>query len=148
MLPSTSNGNIVFTPEPNSSGPATFEVMEIGASAPTVVTIDIAPVNDPWTGGVTVAGEPSEGQVLSADTGALADDDGLGTFSYQWQRSNEGVWIDVGVNQATYALGQADIGEAIRVVVSYTDVGGTPSRSRARQWGRSAASTPRRRRCR
>ena len=52
----------------------------------------------------------------------LADLDGLGTISYQWQRG--GVDI-VGATGATYVTSQADVGSTLRVVASYTDGQGT-----------------------
>ena len=52
----------------------------------------------------------------------LADADGLGAISYQWQR--DGVNM-VGATAATYTLGDADVGHAIDVVASYTDGHGT-----------------------
>ena len=77
--------------------------------------------NDPPAGEVAVAGDATEDQVLTADTSTLADADGLGTLHYQWQRSNGSGWDDVGSDQDSYALGDADVGQQIRVVVSYTD---------------------------
>ena len=51
-------------------------------------------------------------------TAGLADADGLGSFTYQWQRNG----IDVGgATSATYTLGDTDVGALIRVAVSYTD---------------------------
>ncbi len=49
-------------------------------------------MNDAPTGIVTITGTAAEGQVLSADTSSLADEDGLGEFSYRWLR--DGVEID------------------------------------------------------
>ena len=80
--------------------------------------------NDPPTGEVSVAGTATEDQTLTADTSTLADGDGLGTLHYQWQRSNGNGWDDVGSDQDSYTLGDADVGQQIRVVVTYTDGGG------------------------
>ena len=52
----------------------------------------------------------------------LADEDGLGAISYQWQR--DGVDI-AGATNATYTTVQADVGAALTVVASYTDAYGT-----------------------
>ena len=51
---------------------------------------------------------------------------GLGSFSYQWQRSSDGgtSWSNVGSDAASYTLGDAD-GQRIRVTVSYIDGQGT-----------------------
>jgi Bacterial cadherin-like domain len=91
-------------------------------SAPTAA---VANVNDAPAGAVTIAGIATEDQVLTADTSTLADGDGLGTLHYQWQRSSGSGFGNVGLDQATYTLGDADVGAALRVVVSYTDGQGT-----------------------
>jgi Ca2+-binding RTX toxin-like protein len=82
-------------------------------------------VNDTPTGGVTITGTATENQVLTANTSTLADADGLGTLHYQWQRDAGGGFVNVGTDQATYTLGNADVGDHMRVVVSYTDGHGT-----------------------
>ena len=46
----------------------------------------VANVNDAPTGSVTISGTPAEDQTLTAGN-TLADEDGLGTISYQWQRN-------------------------------------------------------------
>ena len=73
-----------------------------------------------------VTGTTTE-DLLTADTSGIADADSLGSFSYQWQRSSDGgaSWSNVGSDAATYTLGDADVGNVIRVTVSYTDGHGT-----------------------
>ena len=63
-------------------------------------------VNDAPTGSVTITGTATEDQTLTASN-TLADADGLGTISYQWQR--DGVDI-AGATGTTYTLGDADVG--------------------------------------
>jgi hypothetical protein len=63
-----------------------------------------------------------QGETLSADTSALADANGLGTFTYHWQA--DGVDIQ-NANSTTLLLGEAQVGKAISVLVNYTDGGGT-----------------------
>ncbi|RZJ44890.1 MAG: hemolysin-type calcium-binding protein, partial [Brevundimonas sp.] len=94
-------------------------------SATSAATAAIANVNDTPTGGVSVTGTGTENQVLTADTSTLADNDGLGTIHYQWQRDTGSGYVNVGADQATYTLGDADVGGVVRVVVSYTDDQGT-----------------------
>ena len=79
------------------------------------------------TGAVTITGTAAEDQTLTANTSSIQDVDGLGTFHYQWQRSTTGgsSWSNVGTDQATYVLGDADVGAIVRVTVSYTDGSGT-----------------------
>ena len=78
---------------------------------------------------------PTEGQELTIDTSTIADLDGLGPFSYQWQQSfNGGLWTDIGgATDATFtpqdAPGMAYGGQAnmlLRVRVSYADGLGFP----------------------
>jgi hypothetical protein len=86
-------------------------------SAPTAA---VANVNDAPVGSVTITGTAAENEILTADASSVSDDDGLGTFSYQWYR---GV-TPVGADASTYTLGDADVGAVMSVVVSYTDDGG------------------------
>ena len=82
----------------------------------------VANVNDSPTGSVTISGTVAEDQTLTADTSGVADEDGLGTFSYQWKRDGADI---SGATSSTYVLVQDDVGETITVTVSYTDGGGT-----------------------
>jgi trimeric autotransporter adhesin len=95
-----------------TDGSGTAESLASAAVGP------IANVNDAPSGAPVIVGTATEDQTLSADTSSIADADGLGAFSYQWQR--DGVTI-VGATSSTYTLGDADVGTSIRVVVSYTD---------------------------
>ncbi|MYM56842.1 S8 family serine peptidase [Thalassovita mangrovi] len=90
-------------------------------SVTSAATAAVTNVNDAPTGVVTISGSVTEGGMLTASN-TLADEDGLGTISYQWQR--DGVNIS-GATSASYTLTQADVGAAITVTTSYTDGGGT-----------------------
>ena len=90
-------------------------------SMASAATAAVTNVNDAPTGTVTISGTAQENQVLTASN-TLADADGLGTISYQWQRDGVNV---VGATGTTYTLGNADVGHAIDVVASYTDGHGT-----------------------
>ena len=64
----------------------------------------------------TIGGTAQEDQELSASLGA--DPDGAATgVHYQWKSNG----ANVGIDQATYVLGDSDVGKTITVVVSYTD---------------------------
>jgi diphthamide synthase (EF-2-diphthine--ammonia ligase) len=93
-------------------------------SATSAATAAIANVNDAPTGGAAISGASTEDQILAA-VSTLADADGLGTLHYQWQRNPGTGFVNVGADQATYTLGDADVGGVVRVVVSYTDGRGT-----------------------
>ena len=69
-------------------------------------TSSVTNVNDAPTGLVTISGTAQENQVLTASN-TLADADGLGTISYQWQRDGGDV---AGATGTTYTLGDADVG--------------------------------------
>ena len=91
-----------------------------------VVTAQIAErPNRPATGKITIAGTTTVPQLLTAETGSIADEDGLGDFSYQWQRSSDESFTSPveasDVTGSTYALDDADAGKYLRVVVSFTD---------------------------
>jgi len=79
-------------------------------------------------------GTPTEGQTLSVDTSTIADLNGLGPFSFQWQRSTNGTnWVNIaGATGTSFAVPDAAgtalgalADQFLRVSVSYTDGFGT-----------------------
>ncbi len=74
------------------------------------------------TGAVVITGSAEENQTLGVNTSDLLDGDGLGSFLFQWQRNETNI---TNANEATYSLGDEDVDTNIRVVVSYTDDGGS-----------------------
>jgi hypothetical protein len=96
-----------------------------GNTTETVVsaqTAAVVNVNNSPTGELTIGGTVAQNQVLTAITSNIADEDGLGAFSYQWLRGGQ---IIVGATANTYALVQIDVGALISVRVTYTDAGNT-----------------------
>ncbi|MBK8335419.1 MAG: cadherin domain-containing protein [Sterolibacteriaceae bacterium] len=91
-------------------------------SVASAATAAVANANDAPVGLPTIGGTPAEDQTLSADVSGISDGDGLGTMSYQWTRDGSAIG---GATASTYTLGDADVGANLRVVVSYTDGGGT-----------------------
>ncbi len=77
---------------------------------------------------------PTEGQVLTVDTSAIQDADGLGTFSYRWQVSTDNgtSWSNILANATGPSFTPTDsvlgiggqVGGLIRVVVTFTDGAG------------------------
>ncbi len=88
------------------------------------VTANVANVNDPPTGAVTITGTVTQGQTLTADTSTISDPDGPSrlAFTYQWTRGGNPISSATG---RTYVLTQADVGKAITVTVTWTDAGST-----------------------
>ncbi len=78
-----------------------------------------ARINHIPTGGVFISGNTVKGQTLTA-LNTLADADGLGVISYQWQAN--GVNVGTGNN---YTLTANDIGKNFTVIAKYTDVSET-----------------------
>ncbi|WRH74564.1 MAG: putative Ig domain-containing protein [Sphingobium sp.] len=70
----------------------------------------------------------TQGRTLYADASLISDPEGVGSINWQWQRSiDRGLaWLDVtGANAASYTLGDADVGNLVRVAAVYTDGLGT-----------------------
>ena len=97
------------------------------------VTNNTGVTNNAATGAPGIDGTPQVGQTLTATAGTMADADNLpsGTFptgySFQWVRVNSSsVETDIsGATSSTYVLAAADVGNTIKVEVSFTDGGGT-----------------------
>lgn len=83
---------------------------------------EISAANSEPSGTVSITGTAIQGQVLTADTSALSDPDGLGAFSYVWQAN--GVAIP-GATSSTYTLTEVEVGKTITVTASYIDGFGT-----------------------
>ena len=94
----------------------------------------VATVNSLATGTVTATGTTRQGQVLTATLNNIADANGVPQdveYRYQWQRRVDDVssWVPVsGAGSASYRLVQADVGQQMRVVVSFTDALGNKER--------------------
>ena len=119
------DGSFTYSPNANFNGTDsfTYEVSDgNGGTDTATVNITVNPVNDAPVGVPTITGTVTEDQTLTADTTGISDTDGVGAFSYQWLR--DGVAIATATN-ATYTLGDADVGSQISVQVNYTDGDGT-----------------------
>ena len=80
------------------------------------------------TGAPAISGTAQVGQTLTANTSAIADEDGLtqAVFAYQWARSDGGSDSNIqGATGSTYTLVKADEGKTITVTVSFTDDAGS-----------------------
>ena len=77
--------------------------------------------NEEVVGAPTISGEAYVGSVLTANTGGISDEDGTGTYSYQWMRTTNPTVDIPGATSKTYTVQVADIGATLSVRVSYTD---------------------------
>ena len=86
----------------------------------------VANVNDAPTGAVLISDTtPALGQTLTALTGSIADLDGLGAFSFQWQQGTGGIFTNIiGATSATFTPGLDQGGQQLQVIVRYTDAFG------------------------
>ena len=66
---------------------------------------------------VVIKGTPTQGQVLTV-LNTLADIDGLGAKTYQWQNGGKDI---ADATQSTYVLTQNDVDKTISVKASYSD---------------------------
>ena len=83
--------------------------------------------NNPATGGPTISGTAQVGEMLTADTSGISDDDGLTnvSYSYQWVANDGSSDTEItDATDSTYTLVAADEGKTIKVRVSFTDDAG------------------------
>ena len=126
---------LVFTPAQDANGTSyasfTFRVSDgtDESAADYSMTMNVTAVNDAATGTPMISGTAQVGEILTASTSGISDNDGLTnvSFTYQWVRedANGSNPADIGTNSDTYTLMADDVGKKIRVKVSFTDDGGT-----------------------
>jgi Ca2+-binding RTX toxin-like protein len=94
------------------------------------ITAPVQNTNDAPVGTTLLSPLPAlEDAVLTADTSAITDEDGMGPISVQWQRLNGATWVDIaGANTANFTPTQALVGVQVRAVATYTDGFGTVER--------------------
>ena len=93
-------------------------------SAASTATASVINVNDTPTGNVSIYGTLKQGIILAA-TNTVADLDGLGAITYQWQSSSDNLnWTTLGTG-STYTLQEAQVGKQIKVNALFTDGHGT-----------------------
>jgi VCBS repeat-containing protein len=115
-----------FTAPDNFNGNAALDYTITdgkGGTSTAQAAITVTATNDAPTGSVQISGEAKEGQTLSA-TNTLADADGLGPVSHQWEAFQNNEWRTVGTGE-THLVTKEEAGAILRVVASYTDQGGT-----------------------
>jgi len=68
---------------------------------------------------------PFSGEVLTIDTASIADANGVGPLSHQWQISTDAgaSWADIdGANGDSYVASDAQLGAQLRVKTTFTDL--------------------------
>jgi hypothetical protein len=119
------DGTVSFTPDTNFHGLASFTYTATDgglASNVATVTVNVEAVNDPATGAPVITGNRTVGQTLNSNVSSIDDNDGLGTFHYQWLADG----TLVGTDSSTILLTAAEFGKFMQLQVSYTDGDGTP----------------------
>ena len=129
-------GKLRFAPVADASGDAyasfDFRVRDWADESESsyLMTIDVAAQDDDPTGLPVVVGTVRVGQTLTVDTGEIADVDGLTSpaFGYQWIRVEGLIDTDIadieGETGTGYTPVAEDLGNRLRVRVSFTDDGG------------------------
>ena len=80
--------------------------------------------NTPATGAPIINGTAQASETLTVDTSGIADGDGFyrATFSYQWISNNGSTDTDItDETNSTYVIKPWDLGNHIKVRVSFTD---------------------------
>ena len=103
-------------------------------------TAPVTSDNHEPTGVPIITGTFLVGETLTADASAMADDDGLGTFSYSWVRLKEGDSTVVS-NTDTYTLTADDAHARFKVIVTYQD-GASFTEDVESAFSQSVASAP------
>ncbi len=117
------DGRFSYTPKPNFWGNDEFFYGVSdgqGGSNSYLVQVQIFPVDDEPTGGVTLEGQPLIGQRMKVNTATLADADGMGGFTFSWMRDEQ--TISSGAD-ASYLVTGDDFGARLSVFVNYFDGG-------------------------
>ena len=85
---------------------------------------EVVAANNPATGAPTITGTAQVGELLTADASNIGDPDGIAgaTFSYQWIADDGTTDSDIdGATGETYWPSAGDVGNTIKVKVSFTD---------------------------
>ena len=124
-----------FTPRQNHVGRSLRVVIQYVDGEGTLEVIETAPTgvvqnsNDLPQGLPIISGSSVEDNTIKIDVSGISDEDSIGIFSYQWERSSDASrWTPYQTNSSNPALlrlNQAEVGFAYRAIVSYVDSFGT-----------------------
>ena len=113
------------------------------ATLPAHATVAVTIGNDDGTaatGKPAISGTAHARETLTASTGTIMDDDGLinVAYSYQWIRVAGSVETDIsGETGSTYVVLTADVGNKVKVAVSFTDDAGNAEALTSDAWPQS-----------
>jgi hypothetical protein len=94
-----------------------------GESEPVVLTSE--PVNQAASGAPAVR-FTAGGTVLTASRGTVADQNGLGTMTWRWQRRGPGGWVGLPATRDSLPVTDALRGSTVRAVATFSDDDGFP----------------------
>jgi hypothetical protein len=124
-----------FTPRQNHVSRALRVVIQYVDGEGTLEVIETAPTgavqnsNDLPQGLPIISGSSVEDNTIKIDVSGISDEDGVGQFTYQWERSSDAArWTPYQTNSSNPALlrlNQPEVGFAYRAIVSYVDGFGT-----------------------
>jgi hypothetical protein len=124
-----------FTPRQNHVGRSLRVVIQYVDGQGTLEVIETAPTgavqnsNDLPQGLPIISGSSAEDNTIKIDVSGISDEDGVGQFTYQWERSSDAArWTPYQTNSSNPALlrlNQPEVGFAYRAIVSYVDAFGT-----------------------
>ena len=113
------------------------------ATLPAHATVAVIIGNDDGTaatGKPAISGTAHARETLTASTGTIMDDDGLinVAYRYQWIRVAGSVETDIsGETGSTYVVRTADVGNKVKVAVSFTDDAGNAEALTSDAWPQS-----------
>ena len=124
-----------FTPRQNHVGRPLRVVIQYVDGEGTLEVIETAPTgpvqnsNDRPKGLPMISGSSIEDNTLKIDVAGISDEDGVGQFNFQWERSSDAArWTPYQTNSnnpALLRLNQPEVGFAYRAIVTYVDGFGT-----------------------
>ena len=124
-----------FTPRQSHVGQPLRVVIQYVDGEGTLEVIETAPTgpvqnsNDLPKGLPMISGSPVEDNTIKIDVAGITDEDGVGQFNFQWERSSDAArWTPYQTNSnnpALLRLNQPEVGFAYRAIVTYNDGFGT-----------------------
>jgi Ca2+-binding RTX toxin-like protein len=121
--------DVAFAPTALGAASATLTIVHNAAGSPLTYALSgmgVLFINTPASGTVTIDDTtPAEDQLLTVSE-AIVDPDGIGPITFTWQAETApAVWTPVGTG-ATFTPGDAQVGQALRVVATFNDLAAVP----------------------